>query len=161
MNQERRKYKRFSATAFLKMPVILSPVPPFFGKAVKGRMIDVSAGGIALVIDEVIPLNTRLNMKMTFPDQTKIDATVQVRRLVPKENGKYLLGMEFTVIADEAKEKIDHMSGDYIDCETRIQEKAVDICRAECSFYSMCNKPCKKPAVDHQAALELAFQALS
>jgi c-di-GMP-binding flagellar brake protein YcgR len=158
---ERRRYKRFTATAFLKMPVLLSPVPPFFGKPIKGKMIDLSAGGLALLIDEVIPLNTKLNMKLSFPNNVAVNATVQVRRLVPREN-KYLMGMEFIVISEESKEMIDRMSSDYIDCETRIAEKARDVCRAECAFMSMCTKAAKRPpAEDVRVALELAFQALS
>jgi hypothetical protein len=157
---ERRRYKRFTATAFLRMPVNLMPVPPFFGRPVKGRLIDLSAGGMALLLDEVIPLNTRLQVTIRFPDQNVVDATAQVRRIVPKDN-KYLMGLEFQFISEEMCQRIDKMSNDYINCETRISEKKLDVCRMDCAFYSMCSKPEKlNPVVNIDFALEVAFKVL-
>jgi hypothetical protein len=157
---ERRRYKRFTATAFLRMPVHLSPVPPFFGKPIKGQLIDLSAGGMALVIDEVIPLNTKLQMGITFPDRTRVEGTCQVRRIVPK-GAKYMIGVEFQFVAQEMCERIDKMSTEYIDCETRIAEKKTEVCRMNCAFYSMCNKSQKlNPTFDENIALELAFKVL-
>ncbi len=157
---ERRRYKRFTATAFLRMPVHLQPVPPFFGRAVKGRLIDLSAGGMALVIDEVIPLNTMLKLTITFPNHNKVEVISQVRRVVPKDN-KYLLGIEFQTISDEAAQRIDKMSTDYIDCETRIADKKQDVCKMDCAFFSMCAKTQKlDPVVNVDLALELAFKVL-
>jgi c-di-GMP-binding flagellar brake protein YcgR len=160
MEQERRRYKRFTATAFLRMPVRLAPVPPFFGRPVKGRLIDLSAGGMALLIDEVIPLNTRLKTVIVFPDQTQLNATALVRRLLPKEK-KYMIGLEFQFIDSEMQAKIDRMSTDYIDCEARIREKKQEVCRTNCAFYSLCNKKEKlDPVVNVDVALEVAFQVL-
>jgi c-di-GMP-binding flagellar brake protein YcgR len=157
---ERRRYKRFTATAFLRMPVHLSPVPPFFGRPVKGQLIDLSACGMALVIDEVIPLNTKLQMSITFPDHTVVQGTGQIRRIVPK-GAKYLIGVEFQFVAEEMSARIDKMSTDYIDCETRIAEKKAEVCRMDCAFYSMCQKTQKlNPTLDVDVALELAFKIL-
>lgn len=160
MSEERRRYKRFTATAFLRMPVHLGPVPPFFGSPVKGRLIDLSAGGMALLIDEVIPLNTKLKIVIGFPNQWKIEGTAQVRRLVPMKN-KYMIGLEFHVLPEGVQERINKMSTDYIDCEARIQEKKKDVCKIDCAFFSMCTKKQKlEPIVNLDVALEVAFQVL-
>jgi hypothetical protein len=53
------------------------------------------------------------------------------------------------------------MSNDYINCETRISEKKLDVCRMDCAFYSMCSKPEKlNPVVNIDFALEVAFKVL-
>ena len=69
--------------------------------------------------------------------------------------------MEFLSISSEMRDKIIQMSSDYIDCETRIQEKAENICRENCTFYSMCTKPQRLNVMFNvNAALELAFKIL-
>jgi hypothetical protein len=137
---DRRKHKRFSATAFLHTPVYLSPLPPYFGHPVKGKLIDLSAGGLSVLIGEIIPQETFLSLILTFPDNSKIESIIKVRHAVPRGKG-YLHGIEFLNPPAYMVEKIDKMSSDYIDCENRIQAAASEVCRMNCAFFTMCNKP--------------------
>lgn len=156
----RRRYKRFSATAFLNVPVDITPFPPFFGSSIKGKVIDLSAGGMAILIKEAIPMDRKLFLTLRFPDDTRLSCAVQVRYVMPREK-RYLHGIEFLDLAPDMMQKIDRMSNNYIDCEYRIQAKAVKICTATCSFYSMCTKPQKKETLtDPLVKLELVFQQL-
>lgn len=160
MSQNRRKHKRFSATAFLNRKVRLSPLPPFFGEVTEGRLIDLSGGGLALDLDKIIPQGTNLHLEITFPDRSKIDCDVQVRHLAPW-NGRHLHGFEFLNLPSVIAERIDRMSNDYIDCETRIVNEATEVCRSECAFFSICNKPEKvSPIFNPDVILELAFRSL-
>ena len=159
-NQNRRKNPRFSATAFLNTPVILSPLPPFFGSVIKGRLIDLSAGGMALLLKDLIPSGTSLFLTLRFPDLIVMGSSIQVKYTMPRGN-HYLHGIEFLDLSAEMKEKIDQMSRDYIDCESRIQAKNMDVCSQLCAFYSMCAKPEKKGmTLDPIVHLELVFSRL-
>jgi hypothetical protein len=157
---DRRKHKRFSATAFLHTPVYLSPLPPYFGHPVKGKLIDLSAGGLSVLIGEIIPQETFLSLILTFPDNSKIESIIKVRHAVPRGKG-YLHGIEFLNPPAYMVEKIDKMSSDYIDCENRIQAAASEVCRMNCAFFTMCTKQQRlQPVVDVNASIELAFKAL-
>jgi PilZ domain len=156
----KRKYKRFSATAFLNKPVNLQPLPPFFGDPIKGHMIDLSAGGMAILMNEIIPQKTKLSIGITFPNQTPLQCKAEVKRVVPRGK-KYLIGFEFLNLPTEWVDKIERMSTDYIDCESRIQKGETEVCETNCSFFSMCNKVQRRePLVEVDVALEMAFKML-
>lgn len=158
--QNRRKYTRFSATAFLNRPVLLSPLPPFFGHRVKGKLIDLSAGGMAILIDEIIPQGSKLNLLGTFPDRFKIECIVDVKHVIPR-NSKFVHGIEFLNLPALTVEKIEKMSADYIDCENRIAAKISDVCKTDCAFFTLCIKTQKiNPVFDPNLVLELAFKSL-
>jgi hypothetical protein len=157
MSSERRKHTRFSATAFLNKPVYLTPLPPYFGHPVKGKLIDLSAGGMAILINEMIPQETMLNLKITFPDHSVIDSIVKVRR-VAERGRSHLHGIEFLTLGAEMAEKIEKMSSDYINCETRIRSGQKEVCRTDCSFFTMCGKKEKLNPVVNVDALALSFE---
>jgi hypothetical protein len=154
----RRRHKRFSATAFLNRGVYLTPLPPYFGHPVKGKLIDLSAGGMAILIDEIIPQGTNLSITATFPDGFKIECFIQIRHALPK-NGKFLHGIEFLNLPVSVSEKIERMSSDYIDCEYRMSHEPGNVCRTDCAFYTMCTRPEKLNVVmDLTGVLEIAFR---
>lgn len=159
MRFERRKHKRFSATAFLNRPVVLAPLPPYFGRAVEGRLVDLSAGGMAIFIDELIPPEVDFNLTITFPDQTAIDTDVKVRYATRKGSG-YLHGIEFLELAPDMAARINQMSADYIDCELRIQSGDENPCRTHCGFFGMCRKKQRTRAASVlETPLSLAFRS--
>jgi hypothetical protein len=157
MSSDRRKHPRFSATAFLNRPVYLTPLPPYFGHPVKGKLIDLSAGGMAILINEMIPQETMLNLKITFPDQSIIDSLVKVRR-VSERGRSHVHGIEFLTLTPEMADKINRMSTDYINCENRIQSGSLEVCRTDCAFFTMCNKKEKVNPVVNVDALSLSFE---
>jgi c-di-GMP-binding flagellar brake protein YcgR len=160
MSGERRKHARFTATAFINRPVYLTPLPPYFGHPVKGKLIDLSAGGMAILINEMIPQETLLNLKITFPDHSAIDSIVKVRR-VAERGRSHLHGIEFLTLPVEMAEKIQRMSSDYINCETRIQQGLKEVCQTDCAFFTMCGKKEKLNPVVNVDALSLSFAPVS
>jgi hypothetical protein len=159
MSSDRRKHLRFSATAFLNRPVYLTPLPPYFGHPVKGKLIDLSAGGMAILINEMIPQETMLNLKITFPDHSMVDSIVKVRRVAEKGRS-HLHGIEFLTLGAEMAEKIQKMSTDYINCESRIQQGLKEVCHTDCAFFTMCAKKEKLNPVVNVDALGLSFEPL-
>jgi hypothetical protein len=97
-------------------------------------------------------------LAVRFPDGMKIESVVRVSRVMPKGR-KYLHGIEFLNLQEAMVARIDQMSSDYINCESRIAENAPEVCTEGCSFFTMCAKPQKKePAVQENVALELEFK---
>lgn len=138
---ERRKHPRFAATAFLNRQVTVTPIQPFIGRPIKGKLIDLAAGGLSILISHIIPQDTVLHLKLTFPDHSILETDTQVKHMVPRGRG-YLHGIEFLNLDALVVERIKRMSNDYIDCESRIQAKALEVCKgAECAFFTMCTKP--------------------
>ncbi len=138
---ERRKHKRFSATAFINRPVTLTPFPPYIGKPIKGKLIDLSAGGISMLIGQIIPQGTDANLSITFPDHSVLKSKTTIRHMIPKDR-QYLHGLEFLNLEPAWIERLTKMSNHYIDCEQRIQQHSLNACvGAECAFFTMCKKP--------------------
>ncbi len=143
MQSERRKYQRFSSTAFLGTPLHLTPVPPFFGSPIDGQVIDLSGGGMAVLIREAIPSKTKLFMELKFPSGAVLACHVAICRTA-KSAGGFLTGIQFLDMPDAMAGQIDRMAQDYNDCDGRIAANAPEICRADCSFLSICEKPQKR-----------------
>lgn len=160
MTTNRRRYKRFSATAFLNKPVIIAPLLPYFGEPIEGKLIDLSAGGMSIYIDMVIPQGTNVHIEALFADRFKIDCDAQIKHVIPR-NRSFLHGFEFLNLSVPVGERIQKMSMDYIDCETRIDNKMTEVCQSNCAFFSLCNKPERlNPVMETKFFLELAFKEL-
>lgn len=158
MKVERRQHQRFSATAFLDRPVSLTPLLPFFGQRIEGKLIDLSAGGLAIAIRQIIPQQTELALTVLFPDGSTLESLIEVVHVIPK--GRYYLhGVKFLTLAPEMAARIDAMSTDYLECETRIQKAKGPVCVRECAFFKMCTKREKLDPVPAQGnRLTLRFE---
>jgi len=158
---DRRKYPRFKSMAFLGLGVNLTPLPPYFGSDIQGILIDLSAGGMAIHLTEVIPEGTKLKIEITFPDHSHMECNVNICRVVKREGGN-LIGIQFLDLPDFMKDKIYNMSKDFLNCEGRIQSRADEVCKADCSFFNMCDKPQKVGLVsDMETALQIKFKKAS
>jgi len=159
MQVERRRTKRIAATAFLNRSVEVAPLPPFFGRKTKGKLIDLSSGGMAILIGDLIPQESMLRLRMTFPDHTIFEAVARVVRSVPKGRD-FLHGLEFLSVAGDMERRIERMSADFIDCESRIRSGETPACRAECAFFPMCHKP-EKLAPPELAPIALQLETVA
>lgn len=140
---EKRKYPRFRSTAFLGTPLLLKAVPPFFGQPIEGQVIDLSGGGMAILIREALPANAKMSMELTFPNKSMLACLVIVRRTTTCTGG-FLTGIEFLGMPEPMVAQIDRMAHDYNACDARIMDKEeTEICQSDCSFMSICDKPQK------------------
>lgn len=110
MGKERRQHQRFSATAFLNTPVHMTPLLPYWGDPCDGLLLDLSAGGVSILIDQMIPQGTNLNMELVFPDKSLLKTVIEVNHVLARGD-KYLHGIQFLVIEPEMVERIENMSG--------------------------------------------------
>lgn len=140
--EEKRKHPRFSDRILAGATVNLAPVAPFYGEVASGYLVDLSAGGMGLVLSDLIPKNVFLQMTMTLPDGFKINSVVTVRRIV-KQGGHsdFLHGIEFLNPAPEMVARIELMAKDILACNERTQKKENEICASGCQLMSICKRP--------------------
>src|SRR5580704_5000245 len=132
---ERRKHPRFSDRPLAGANVSLVPCPPLYGVAASGYLIDLSAGGMALLLSDLIPKNVFLRMSMTLPDEFKMESVVKVRRVLKQGRGHdYLHGIEFLNPSPEMIERIESMARDVLACNERTKKGVKEVCVASCGL---------------------------
>jgi hypothetical protein len=139
---ERRKHARFSDRILAGANVELKPCPPLYGELASGYLTDLSAGGMALIIPDLIPKNVFIRMSMVLPDGFKLESVVTVKRVVRMGRGNdYLHGFEFLNPSPEMIEHIDRMAADILSCNDRTKNKEQEICLDTCMLRQICKRP--------------------
>ncbi len=141
-NQEQRRHRRVQSSAFGGISVTLKPAPPFFGDAMDGTLMDLSGGGLAVVVKEAVPVKTRLQLTIKFPFRAPVTCNVSVRRSSRIENG-HRLGLQFLDLSDPTANELIRMSADYDACDGRIRQETTPVCERTCAFFRYCEKPQK------------------
>jgi hypothetical protein len=140
--EDRRKFPRFSDRILAGATVNLAPCPPLFGEAASGYLIDLSAGGMAILISDLIPKNIFLKMTMTLPDGFRIESVVTVRRIIKQgHHNDFLHGMEFLNPSPEMITRIEMMAKDILACNQRTKEGSREICVSNCALTQICKRP--------------------
>jgi len=143
---EQRKHRRVGSSAFNGIPVVLKPAPPFFGAPVDGKMVDLSGGGTAVLMNEAVMVNTKMKVWIAFPHREAVESRVSVRRVSPvegPEGTRYLTGLQFLDMPEETATEMAQISADYEACDKRISLEEPPYCVAGCAFYPLCDKPQK------------------
>jgi hypothetical protein len=140
--QEMRRHRRVQSSAFGGITVTLKPAPPFFGDPMDGTMVDLSGGGLAVVVKEAIPVKTKLKLTIKFPFRAPVTCTVSVQRSNRVENG-HRLGLQFLDLSGEMADELVRMSSDYDACDERIRSDVKPVCLRTCAFFRYCEKPQK------------------
>lgn len=140
--EDRRKHTRFTDRVLAGARVTLLPVAPLFGEPASGYLIDLSAGGMALLMSDLIPRKLLLKMKMTLPDGYLIESVITVRHISrQKQHSDYLHGIEFLNPAPDMVERIELMAQAILACNERTQKSAPEICVESCPLTAICKRP--------------------
>lgn len=127
---ERRRYKRLR----INLAVIYQIEGPKFvydilgDKDFEARTLDLSEGGVALIVGHYLPINTKLSIKITifesdhtglinFYDPLIIKGVVKSNVLT--ESNEYRLGIEFTDVVQEKQ----HRLADFVYSPLRVMEE--------------------------------------
>jgi hypothetical protein len=154
--EEKRKHVRFHEVFFGNADVCLLPVPPLYGDAARGCLVDLSAGGMALLLTEALPKKVFLKMTLRLPDGFVIESVVTVCRIVSCGTAGFLHGIEFLNPSPESMEKIDAMARDSVACNGRICAGAAEVCQSTCSLLNICKKQeCRTRAKE---TVQVSFQ---
>jgi len=146
-SDEKRKYQRFSDTTLLYNPIEIAASPPFLDKPIQGNLLNLSSGGLAILISKEFPKRKGFHIKLVFPDRTILECDAQVSRVIPK-HPRFEVGLKFKNLPQYMEKKISNMAKDYNACEDRIFKKDPIVCHLDCSFYVICQKPQKSQSED-------------
>lgn len=139
---ERRKHPRFSDRILAGAKVDMVPVPPLYGETISGYLIDLSAGGMAILTTDLIPKKVFLRLTMTFPDGFVLESVITVRRVIKQGgSGDFLHGIEFLNPSPEMIERIEEIAKDILACNQRTKEGASEICVSSCGLRKICKRP--------------------
>lgn len=142
ISDERRKHPRFSDRILAGAQVQMLPCPPLFGEPASGYLVDLSAGGMAILIPGLIPKKVFLRMKMILPDGFLLESIVTVRRVIQQgRSNDFLHGIEFLNPSPEMIEHIEEIAKKIFACNERTREKANEICLDTCQLRQICKRP--------------------
>jgi hypothetical protein len=161
----RRGDRRLKLDRLVRVPVQIFPVLPFLGAAVDGAILNLSAGGMALMVD--VPsgetkLSTGRSLRIHFrlPGMPLTECRAIITH-ADKENGNgwLRLGIRFEKAAAALARRIQVMAKDDEACDTRITQTARPRCELSCSFHSLCGKPIRQADESaHAVQFEIALQ---
>ncbi|MEK7383046.1 MAG: PilZ domain-containing protein [Elusimicrobiota bacterium] len=142
---ERRRHRRFSVVEGMVEPITLQfAAEDCVKKSQPVIMTDLSAGGMSLLMFVEPPHAKSFEMVLSIPglDHAPIEASVA---RVHQKGETYSVGLHFLKIAKKAQERIESMSDDNADCETRMSLRLPEACVPHCHFHALCAKPVKAP----------------
>ena len=105
--EERRKYLRLKVYHLVKYRVISDK--PTHSAFSLSSIKDIGAGGVCLIAERQLPVSTKLELEINFPDiggSILTSGRVVWMRQVAKA-GRYMLGIEFTGIDEALRKRID------------------------------------------------------
>ncbi len=137
-----RQYERFTLPEMLRMTVTVSPLLPPLDKSYGGKLLNISAGGMALLLPEKLPELTYWVLRISLADHSEIETLVQIRHSVPQQN-QFTHGLQFVSIPSFLGEQVETFARDYSSCEQRIKDRLSDVCRINCALFAHCKKPQK------------------
>jgi len=131
----RRRHQRLPVIKDVSREITISVEKDFF----PGVILNLSSSGMLLLAYSNIPENTEVCLALDLPSLDIKQVFGKVIRTKQKSI-MWELGIQFTQINTLDSKKINRIAIDYIDCENKIALGAQDVCRKECSYYSLCDK---------------------
>lgn len=161
----RRQFKRLRVDKSVKIPVQIFPVLPFIGESIEAALVNISLGGMALVMDASATegkLRRRSKIKIHFrlPGQPLSDCSALVSHLIKTSDGQSFLGIRFLKTPASFQGLISKMISDTDRCDARIIEGDHPFCETSCAYHSLCRKPLRmeNPLTPVSLGFEIAFQ---
>ena len=115
MSEERRKHRRFPVLKDFAEPIELTILDPEKGtRHVPGIVTNVSAGGMDMVLMDVIEGNPTFRLSMHLPGITRFEVEGKLVWSRPK-GATSIVGIEFTRIDKEHQKQLAHMADTHWD----------------------------------------------
>jgi hypothetical protein len=136
--QEKRRHNRLPVLHEMDEPIQIA----LSNKAVPGILVDLSAGGMALLTFASIPVGTEINLAIDVPGLKTQPITGKVVWTLAKGE-MWRIGIVFTKIDPLDFRHINRIAFDCSDCETKLALGVSDVCMEKCAYYSLCTKTAK------------------
>lgn len=163
---DRRLLKRLRVDRALRVKVQLFPVMPFIGESIEAGLINLSEGGMGLVILSAdhhtrVQKGEKYKIHFRLPGQPLRECIGTVQRLSSLNGDRDFVGLKFSKIPHSLKKLFAQMVEENDQCDYRIRESR-PFCDPACSYRSLCRKPIhalEKGAAEHphfEIALQIA-----
>ncbi len=143
MNDDRRVHRRLQLTLSIAQPIRLEISSDQHEDMIPGIIVNISAGGMALIVFHKLPANSFIEFNLEF-----MGIEEHLRGEVVREEEKFgktfLVAVKFDRVVDKLKNTIEKMAEDFDICELRYLMKGKDACFPDCSFYPLCAKRIRK-----------------
>ncbi|HBU68986.1 MAG TPA: hypothetical protein DEE98_01235 [Elusimicrobia bacterium] len=132
---EKRRYKRYPVLHEIDKTIQIA----LNEKVLPGVLVELSAGGMAILTFASISVGTEVNLSLDLPGlKTKPLSGKIVWALAKGE--MWRLGISFTTIDPVDFRHINRMGFDYADCNTKLSLGVTDVCSEKCSYFELCQK---------------------
>jgi hypothetical protein len=157
---DRRQLKRLRVDRALRVKVQLFPVMPFIGESIEAGLINLSEGGLGLVIlsserHAQIKKGEKYKIHFRLPGQPMRECAGTVQRLSQLNDARHFVGIKFSKIPQNLKKLFALMVEENDQCDYRIRESR-PFCDPACSYRSLCRKPIR--ALEHGATEHAHFE---
>jgi hypothetical protein len=136
--EERRKHQRYPVIHEMDQPIQLA----LGNEIIPSVLVDLSAGGTALLTYSNISLGTHLSLSIDLPGLKTKELKGHVVWVIAKGD-MWRIGIAFTHMDPVDFRHINRMAFDFNDCETKLSLGVNDVCSDKCSYFSLCQKPVK------------------
>jgi len=163
----RRQSRRLRTDRLLRVPVQVFPVLPFVGPSVEGAIVNLSTGGMALLLQTEgkkarLARGGRLRVHFRLPGLPLTQCRgIITHAVMDRATGWLRLGVRFLKTPAVLSERINRMVTDDAACDARMDESSQPSCNLACAFHSLCSKPIREtagalPGVQFEIALQRA-----
>jgi Tfp pilus assembly protein PilZ len=136
--QEKRRHNRLPVLHEMDEPIQIA----LSNKDVPGILVDLSAGGMAILTFTSVPVGTEVNLSVEIPGLKTQPITGKVVWSLAKGE-MWRIGIVFTKIEPADFRHINRMAFDCYDCETKLSLGVTDVCVEKCAYMNLCAKPSK------------------
>ena len=138
----RRKHRRMPVISSFLKPVLIRSDQLGLKESAPGIIVDLSAGGLAMITFVPIYPGTKLSLNLNLPGLIIKDIVAHVLRVKQKYK-TYMAAIRFDRLNNKARSKINRMADDYDLCETKLMLGEKKICSRRCSYFPLCSKSIK------------------
>ncbi|MEA3505933.1 MAG: PilZ domain-containing protein [Elusimicrobiota bacterium] len=149
MSKERRQHKRLPMTLSIAKPMEIKMATDQYEGDIPGILVNLSAGGMALIVFHELPLESRVNFDLNFMGIKKSISGTIVREET-KFKDTYMVGVKFDEVSNTLRKLVENMAEDHDICDVRFLIMEDKACFPECSFRPLCGKRIKKDFSDEE-----------
>lgn len=147
----------------MRVPVQIFPVLPFVGPSVEAALVNLSVGGMALLLNVGLSARlargARLRVHFRLPGLPLSQCRgIVTHSVADRKSGWLRLGVRFLTAPTLLTERIRRMETDDEACDARAHEMAQPRCDLACSFHSLCHKPFREAGAAINSQFEIALQ---
>lgn len=161
----RRAHRRIRVDRAIRVPVQVFPVLPFVGTPTDAVLVNLSPGGMALLLESdhaALSRGTRLRVHFRLPGLPLTECQGIVSNLLQGRNSTWVrIGVRFLKAPVQLSQRIERMIADDDACDARMFRHAEPRCDTACAFHSLCHKPIRTGSHGPLAQFEISLQRAS